>query len=386
MTLGIDVRVLVRGKTTGVEEYTRELVSTLVEITGRSGDRIALYYSGLRKAPLPGNWLRAPQVSIVGSRVPNRILNLTTLLANRPDIGRATGADAFLSPHLDIVGTGRVAHLITIHDLSFVRYPQFFNRGKRIWHNALQDYRRKTQNASGVVVPSEFTKGDVVEFLGIPEERVHVVYPGISPALQRVDSKDSELLAFRKRRGLEKPYLLYLGTLEPRKNIPAIVRAFGILKSQTGFQELTLVLAGRPGWLHRETVRAVVRSPYRGSIFLLGDIANEERKFLYTGAEVFVYPSFFEGFGFPPLEAQLCGCPVVTGNRSSLPETIEQSGALVDPWKVQGLAESIQKILRDRTHREQIVRDGFENVGRFEWEKAGWKILDIARTCQRNRA
>jgi glycosyltransferase involved in cell wall biosynthesis len=208
---------------------------------------------------------------------------------------------------------------------------------------------------------------------------VTVIPLGLNPFYGKLPKKDPDLAAFRAQRGLVAPFLLYAGTLEPRKNIGAVIRAFGLLKKDARFRGLKLVLAGAPGWLYRSVFREAATSEAASDILFWGSATFTELRSLYNLAEAFVFPSFFEGFGLPPLEAQACGTPVIVSNRSSLPEVIGSSGMLVDPWDIGGIAEALHTLLSDDALRAHYAARGLENAARFDWEATADRYAELFR-------
>ena len=264
---------------------------------------------------------------------------------------------------------------MTFHDLSFLHYPTFFSKKQRLWH-ALQDSLREARRSAHIIADSNFTKGDLVE-AGVDEQKISVVYPGIDKSFYRIGVDDPRRMAFRKKYGIHYPFLLSLGTLEPRKNIPAAIRAFTALKRAPQWKDLRFVIAGSPGWLYHDTLKEARVSAVRHDIVFLGPMADSERILLYNEARAFIYPSFFEGFGFPPLEAQACGCPVVVSNRTSLPEIIADSGIAADPWNITLLAESLERVLEEGATREKLIIAGYQNAARFTWKNAAESVRKI---------
>ena len=375
MKVLIDIRLLGRGGNSGIHEYTRELTDHLT--AEDSENHYLLWYAGLFKVPLPQSWCERQNTTILDWRIPNKVLDAGARILHAPRIDEATGADIVLSPHINLVRTGRKPHIMTFHDLSFVHYPSFFSLKKRLWH-ALQAWKTEANRAAHLIADSEFTKGDLIS-LGIREEKISVVYPGINPAFQPLPIDDPRRTALRERRNLHKPFLLYLGTLEPRKNISAAIRAFTLLKENPRWKDLAFVIAGSPGWLYQEILREARTSKAARDIVFLGTVEDSERILLYNEAEAFVYPSFFEGFGFPPLEAQSSGCPVVVADRTSLPEIIGNSGVLVNPWKVVELKDAIALVLEKGKKRDAYIASGLANARRFTWNNATEEIRKILK-------
>lgn len=375
MRVTIDIRLLGRGGRSGIEEYTEELVSRLI----MAPHQFNLFYNGRKMAPLPVAFARE-NVIVANWGLPNKLVDASMRFFGKPQIQ----SDVFFSPHFNFIKTS-APRVITFHDLSFAHHPRFFSWKQRLWHH-WQGWREQARKAAHIIAVSEFTKLDLVEVTHIPPEKITVIYPGINPAIKLFPKDDPGLEAWSIHRELaHKPFILYLGTLEPRKNIPALIRAFNILHSRASFHDLELVLAGAPGWLYQEILHEIAASPAKDAIRVLGAVAPEERVFLYNKCRAFVYPSFFEGFGFPPLEAQACGAPVVAGNRTSLAETLGSSALLIDPWRIGDLAENIAECLENKGLRAKLIAAGRANAARFNWETAATKTLEILELASKTK-
>ncbi len=366
MRILADVRLLSRGGVSGIEEYTRNIIRSL--LAGDSSNSYRLFYSGLRKQPLD-----LTGAEVVDWRIPNKLLDVSARLFNFPSIGERLGADLIFSPHFNLLASGRTPRVVTFHDLSFLHHPYFFSGKQRFWH-WLQNVRKQTASAAKIIAVSDFTKSDLIGLLGVPEEKVEVVYSGLSPEFRVLD---------KKHIAEARPFFLSLGTLEPRKNVPAIIRAFNLIKKDPVFSDWQLVIAGKQGWIHRSIDREAAASPFRSDIVFTGMVKPEERVLLYNLAKVFVYPSFFEGFGFPPLEAQASGCPVVASDRASLPEVLGKSALLVNPWKVEDLAGAMKEAALNASLREKLVAGGLKNAAGFTWENAAKKTIEVFNNAVR---
>lgn len=362
MQILTDIRLLARGGTSGIEEYTRNLITNLLKIDQKN--EYLFFYNSFRKNSVP----EFPKT--IDWHIPNKILDLGSRLSNFPQIDSFIKADLIFSPHFNILSRKKTPRVITFHDLSFLHHPRFFSWRQRFWH-WLQNVEKQAREADHLIAVSEFTKSDLVDFFHIPEEKISVVYSGISEKFKKIDTKNPP------KTGREKPFILYLGTLEPRKNIPAIIRAFNLLKKTPKMREFQLIIAGKPGWLWGEILSEVAKSPYAEDIIFKGPVNEAEKIALYSAASVFVYPSFFEGFGFPPLEAQACGCPVVVSERTSLPEVVGDSALFADPWRVGTLAEAIEKIISNERLKADLIERGYHNIKRFNWRKTAEETLEV---------
>ncbi len=241
------------------------------------------------------------------------------------------------------------ASVVTLHDLAFLRYPQVLTRAKRLYHQTFTV--RSMRRATLLVTVSESTKRDAHELAKIPLERIQTVYPCIDGRYSS-ERDDHAIEALREKHGLTDGFLLYLGTLEPRKNIPTLIDAYAILRQKYGVRE-KLVLAGGKGWLYEAIFEKVRQSGLEADIFFPGFVSDKEQGHWYQAASVFVYPSLYEGFGLPVAEALACGTPVVTSNISSLPEVGANLALCVDPHDAQALADTLYRALTDAAVREK---------------------------------
>ena len=264
--------------------------------------------------------------------------------------------------------------VVTVHDLGYLRYPDAHTAGAR--HYLDWSTRWNAHQATAVLADSEATRADLVRFYGAVIEKIHVVYLGRDAGLKQV-SDPLCLANVRARYGLARRYLLYVGTLQPRKNLERIVHAFERICDRPELAELQLVLAGKQGWLYETLYSQVVRAGLQGRVIFPGYVADEDLGALLSGATAFVFPSLYEGFGIPVLEAGGCGVPVITSNTSSLPEVAGDAALLVDPLDVDAIADAMYRLVTDEALRAELARRGFENVKRFSWDKCARETLAV---------
>jgi len=226
------------------------------------------------------------------------------------------------------------------------------------------------------VADSNATRADLVRHYGVAESKVHVVHLGRDESLAPVHDPQVRAAA-RVHAGIGERYLFYVGTLQPRKNLSRVVQAFARLAGAPGMHDVQLVLAGKRGWLYDELFAEVERCGLGGRVLFPGYVDGADLPALYGGALGFVYPSLYEGFGIPVLEAQACGVPVMTSNNSSLPEVAGDAALLVDPTDVDAIAEAMRRLATDDALRAELVQRGFENVKRFSWEKCARETLAV---------
>ncbi len=373
MKIAIDIRLLAQGGTTGIPGYTKELIDSLLRF--HPEHEYILFYNAFTKQPLPPQWRRAYNVTIVEKTIPNRLLNASFRLFNRPHFAIFSEADVIFSPHFNLLPRTKTPRVITFHDLSFLHYPQFFSMQQKIWH-WMQESKQQAQNAARLIAVSQTTKDDLMHFYTIPEKNISIIYSGIGSEFKKLATDNQDLKLFKRRRSLEKPYILYLGTLESRKNLPLIIRGFSQLITRPGYSQYQLLLAGRPGFGYDQIKKEIACSAIPAAIRELGPVADEERVYLYNAARACVFPSFFEGFGFPPLEAQACQTPVISSNRTSLHEILSDSVVTVNPWKPAELTEAIIRLESDASFRNKIITSGIKNAQRFTWKQAAQQLMD----------
>ncbi len=262
-------------------------------------------------------------------------------------------------------------HVVTVHDLSFMRTPGAHPTHRR-WYLTAATWL-SARRARAVLADSHATKTDVVELLGISPERVHVVYPGTEATFHpRLRDAVQE---FRGKHRLDQPFVLFVGTLEPRKNVDILIRAFDRV-AKGGFGG-DLVLAGGSGWATGAIDAALAESPVCSRIHRVGYVKQEDLPYWYCAADLVVYPSSYEGFGIPVLEAMASGTPVITSNRSSLPEVAGNAALTVDPRDIQQLAAAMTEVLASPERRAQMSRRGLVQAQKFDWTVAAERCLRL---------
>jgi len=374
MRILFDGRTLTKGNMTGVPGYARAVLRGLLACDPRN--EYALFANGFRNAQLPLTPAERKRVRIVNWRVPNRLLDLSFRFLRRPRADFWTGADTVFNPHFNVFPVRpRTRRIVTFHDLSFLRHPEFFSRRQRLWHWR-QDPRGQARGATHLIAVSGVAKRDLMERYGIPSEKISVIHLGVNQYLLEPVSA-AALEAFRAARGLNRPFLLTAGTLEPRKNIEGTIRAFNGLKRKRSFAPLRLVIVGGRGWLYDTILKEAARSPWKSDIVFWGFASEEELRNLYHLASVFVFPSFYEGFGFPPLEAEACGTPVVASSRGALTEVLRDSALYAEPADPAASAAQIESLLDNAALAKRIAANGLRNASRFRWDATAKATLAV---------
>lgn len=253
----------------------------------------------------------------------------------------------------------------TIHDLSFEHLPETFKRRSRA--QLRLTVRRTARKAALILTLSEFSRRDIIETYAVDPERV-IVTPAAAPTHFKPVDDETELEKIRERYGISANYLLSLGSIQPRKNLARLIEAFQWLRtSRPDDEPLQLVIAGKRGWLDDEVFRAAQQDGLNESIKFIGYVPEEDLPGLYSGAMCFVYPSYFEGFGLPVLEAMQCGAPVIAGNQTSLPEVAGDAALLFDPFDTRALGEAIAWVIDHPEYRAELRVKGLKRAAEFSW-------------------
>jgi glycosyltransferase involved in cell wall biosynthesis len=373
MRIGIDYTAAARQRA-GIGRYTRELVAALLALE-RAHPRCVHQYTlfaatgGLR----PGTWNLEPQPNVRLRTVPlsdDWLARLWHRLRLPIPVEAVTGPlDVFYSPDFVLPPTRRATRtLLTVHDLSFLHYPDHFV--PKLVRYLSRVVPRSIARADRVLADSESTRADLIERLDVPPDQVQVLYSGVD-ARFRPELEPGEAERLRARYGLDEwPYVLSVGTVQPRKNYARLIRAFAGLKV-----EAQLLIAGGWGWLYRDILAEAEK--HAGRVRLLGFVDDADLPALYRSAALFAFPSLYEGFGLPVLEAMACGVPVVCSSASSLPEVAGDAALLVDPHDTDGLAEAIARVLEDAGLRREMAARGLAQAARFTWEQAARQLLDL---------
>ena len=266
--------------------------------------------------------------------------------------------------------------VLTVHDLSFLHGPQWYRRNRSAYYRYAVG--RSASLAARVIVDSQATAADVTEVLGVPEDRIDVVLLGVGDELR--PASEVQQAGVRERYGLPERFMLFVGTLEPRKNLVRVVDAFTRIAGEC---EYDLVLAGRDGWKVAPIRVAAAASPHARRIHFPGYVADDDLPAVLSAAHAVVWPSLYEGFGLPPLEAMACGTPVVTSNTSSLPEVVGDAALQVDPQDVDALADAMRALVTDAALRNDLVEKGGHRAAQFTWDRTAQLTLDTYRVAAR---
>lgn len=372
MLIGLDASRALTARRTGTERYSLELIRHLLALD--TGHRWRLYVRSVPEQALCLLRL-SERAEVVRIRWPR----LWTHGGLSFETWRRPPDVLFVPAHVLPLYAPRRS-VVTVHDVGYRWFPRAHPWRQRLYLHWGTWW--SVRRAHRIIADSEATRSDVIRFYKVPPERVSVVYPGRDEAIRRVEDP-RQVDAVRRKHALTRPYVLFVGTLQPRKNLERLIHAFAraipLLPDEWG--SLELVLAGGTGWLADAILDAPGRYGIDGRVRFLGYVPDEDLPALLTGARAFAFPSLYEGFGFPILEAQACGVPVLASNVSSLPEVAGDAALLVDPSDVDAMAEGLCRLVVDETLRGALVARGYANVERFSWARAAREVLEILESA-----
>ncbi len=381
--IGIDARCLAEGRKTGVEEYTLNFLKHLFEIDKKN--KYILFFNSFSRPEADFAWLKKfSRVSMKKFNYPNKLLNFLYWYLDWPKIDKMLGGVDFLfMPNIIFGSAGKNTKLITtFHDLSFERYPETFSWKRRLWH-VFVNAKKIAQKSKKIITVSMSTKSDLCSVYGIDPQKIEVIPSGISEKFRVIDRNDGKLLEVKQKYKLPYKFILYLGTIEPRKNIIGIIRAYNKLQKFASYENLKgladykLVIAGSSGWLSKKIFAEIKKSKNKDNIQVIDFVEDVDKEYVYNLASLFIYPSFFEGFGFPPLEAMSSGVPVIVSHSSSLPEVVGSGGILIDPNKPNEIFEVMKEILTNSEFRKKMIEKGLKQAQKFSWNKTAQEFLKV---------
>lgn len=377
MKIGIDLRCLESGEKSGVGEYAVNLVENILRLD-QANSYLLFSNSFWEKNNYLERFEKYPNVRVKKFHWPNKLLNLCFWYLNWPKIDRMLGgAEVLFLPNLNFAAWSKKTKVIlTIHDLSFEYYPETFSEKRRLWHWFINP-KKLAGRAGRIIAVSDSTKSDLISRYGVDPSKIKMIHSAAAESFRVLDRNDLALAKIAKKYALPYKFILYLGTIEPRKNISGLIQAYDRLR-RLGNPELDkykLVIAGSVGWKSDQIFSAIENSPYSADIIATGMIASKDMPMIYNLASLFVYPSFFEGFGFPPLEAMACGVPVVTSNNSSLPEVVGDAAILIEPEEPEEIFHAMREVLLNRELSAKLRAKGLEQANSFSWSKTAGEFL-----------
>ncbi|MCK4540421.1 glycosyltransferase family 4 protein [Candidatus Parcubacteria bacterium] len=390
MKIGIDISTLMDAYFSGVSEYSYNLIKKII-VKDKKNEYFLYFNSFAPSKNLKIDISEYPNVKVAQTRYPNKFFkHIMQNLFKFPKVDKILGGvDLFFSPNLNFFNyTNAPKKIITIHDLSFVRYPEFFSLRRNLWHKMI-NIKKTLRKYDKIIAISKNTKNDLMELFDISENKIQVIYSGIENDMRKISKQELNLIKndynFKQKYNLPKKFILYLGTIEPRKNIENIIKAFGIfLEKNPQAADYKLVIAGGSGWKNKNIFKTWKNSLEKNNIKFIGYIDKNDKKYLYNLASLFIFPSYYEGFGFPPLEALACGCPVIAANNSSLSEIVGDYSTLINPYDISSIAKTIELYCLDKIDNNIFLKK-FANIKKeYSWDKCAAKYLNFFEDINKN--
>lgn len=289
-----------------------------------------------------------------------------------------------------VVPPGVTGKKITIiYDMAHLACPETVRMRTRMW--LWLTLKQSCKRADYIIAISEFTKAELIKYFGIPENKIKVMHLGVDFSLYHTGYETHVLQAVKEKYGIQGDYVLYLGTIEPRKNLQRLIEAYTLLFEQESLHEKRsrvpkLVLAGGNGWLYDDIYRAAEKMRVKKMIIFTGYVAEADAPLLMAGAKAFCFPSIYEGFGMPPIEAMACGTPVLAANAASLPEVLGDTVEYIDPFSVQSIIDGLRRILFDESVRKLYIQNGLKYVERYSWENSVKVLKQVYQEIAKDEA
>lgn len=368
-----------REQPSGIGFYTYKLAEALDKIQEEEDFRLGIYYQPSIKKWLTHN-INLPEILTQYSNIyqlplPVTITNLLAQYApsflskydyylDKPDL--IHGTDYYVYP------CHNTKKVMTIHDLTFLKYPFYSNSIVKTYTKRIQKCLEWTDL---IITFSNNSKQDIMQYLGVPSEKISITYEASKYGVNFLNQEKIQNLKKLVSYNFEQPYILFVSTLEPRKNIVNLVRAFNLLKQEYKIPH-NLILIGQKGWQYQYIFETINQSIFKDYIHHLGYLSDELVALFYNQADVFVYPSFYEGFGLPVVEAMTLGCPVVTSNTSSLPEIAGDAAIFINPNDPTSIAYGIHKVINDSELRQNLINKGKIKSTLYSWEKTAKQTIN----------
>ena len=355
----------------GVGRYTKELAKHLLDLLDDHTQLRLDYFDFRRNAQIPPELHEHPSLHPI-RYMPGALAQKTWNYFGFPPYDVLHGkADLYHFPNFLAPPCKTGKRIVTIHDLSFMRFPEY-TEAKNL-RFLTKGIHRTAQQADAIMTISKFSAQEVINLLHVPEQRVFTTHLGVSPSFIKPSADYMD--AFRARHNISRPYLLTVGTVEPRKNLPFLISLFEKMKDYDG----DLIIAGGLGWRYEPILQQMQASPRAKQIRRIGYMPEADLTALYAGADAFVLPSHYEGFGLPPLESMACQTPVVTSNGGSLPEVVQDGAIVLDHFDPDAWEQTLYRILSDRTEREALIQRGLQVAGQYSWEQTAKQTLAVYR-------
>jgi glycosyltransferase involved in cell wall biosynthesis len=373
MRIGIDCRMY-GSKFTGIGRYTQELVEHLITLNKKLSNphELVLFFNALEYK----NFKPDSHCEKILASSPHYSLKEQTVFLKKI---RSEKLDLMHFTHFNIPLLYNKPFIVTIHDLTLSLFP-----GKKMtkWYHRLAYHltiNHAVKKAEKIIAVSEHTKKDLTDHFKLDAQKIKVVYNGVGNNFEHLETP-IKLEKTTNKYGINKPFILYTGVWRDHKNLPRLIKAFHILRSEKGL-DLQLVITGKEDKSYPEVRQGIKDYSLEKEVVLPGLVPEEDLVNLYNKAVIFAFPSLYEGFGIPPLEAMRCGTPVAASNRSSVPEICSDAAVYFDPYNVEDIADKLEMIYKNTDLQVELIEKGIKHIGTFSWEKMAQDTFEILKTC-----
>lgn len=374
MRIGIDCRTILdpeHGEAAGVGHYTYHLVDNLLKID-KKNQYILLFDQGVGDA---GYFKRKNSlIKFFPSREYKKFLPLIYSHLLCSAVLEREKLDVFHSPASTIPLCYSKNAVITVHDLAIYQNPKWFPR--QIFATRIS-VPQSLKKAKKIITVSKHTAADLEKFLKVPKEKIIVVYNGVVERRDLDEIKPGDREKIKKKFDIRQDFLLFIGTIQPRKNIEGLLLAFDKLRNTQVFKNYQLVIAGKKGWGYRSVFEKIKKLALTKKVVFCDYVSRQDKIRLLNAASLFIFPSFYEGFGLSILEAMQQGTPVITSNITSMPEVAGGAGYLIDPYKINSIAKGIKEVLINQNLRQKMIQAGYAQAKKFSWEKCARETLAV---------
>lgn len=377
MKIGVDIRVLGENKYGGISEYIKNILPLLLKNKEHS---FYLFYSSFSNKAVEIekilNIKESKNIKIYKFCYPNKLLffasYFNTLKFDK--IMKVKNLDLFFSPHiLPVSLSNNIPRITVVHDISFKNYPEFFDTKRKLWHFTVNP-KKQIEKSSAIITPSGYIKNEIIEKYKINPEKIKAIHLSVKKDKNHKYYTKKEL---QEKYKIPQNYILTLSAIEPRKNIIGLIHAFNIACENKKMENINLVIAGGMGWKYQKTLKEYKKSKHKERIIFTGPIEERYKKSIYRNAILFVFPSFYEGFGLPPLEAMAESVPVISSFSGSLPEVVGNSAILTDPYNSVLLAKLIVEVIGDKKLQEKMAKESIKRAEKFSWEKTATETMRL---------
>ncbi|MFH1369566.1 MAG: glycosyltransferase family 1 protein [Elusimicrobiota bacterium] len=372
MRIGINARYIQK-QATGIENYLSQIISNLKRIDSKN--EYVLFFGSDK--PVPGGFPSDNfAVDVPKFKTNSQLKRLFWEHFYLPSAITRNKIDVFHEPSFIAPMFKKCPTVITIHDLAFIIHPECFTFKNVLYFKAMM--KRSIESSDYVIAVSESTKNDIINRFKVSPEKVKMIHSGVNEYFHRIEDKKA-IKPVLEKYGITRDFILNVSLISPRKNLLNLLKSFKLMREKKSV-DYQLVITGAKGWLYEDIFKAVSDLSLQKDVVFTGYVSDSELLCLYNSAKIFAYPSVYEGFGFPALEAMACGCPVVASNTSSLPEICGDAALLVEPADLDELSDALYRMLTDSKLREDMIKRGFVRITKFSWRNTAKETLSLYHT------